>query len=104
MAMCASTTLSVVRVIKPLFRDEDQSNMLGFGLDLYDYERVKDRAAEILKRLADGSMLCDEVWPEDRCSGAGWTGLPRHDRRQERDMQGLGQGARAPAEPHLAPV
>ena len=40
--------------------------MLGFGLDLYDYERVKDRAAEILERLADGSMPCDEAWPEDR--------------------------------------
>jgi hypothetical protein len=49
-----------------LFRDEDHNNMLGFGLDLYDYERVKDRAAEILERLADGSMPCDEAWPEYR--------------------------------------
>jgi hypothetical protein len=68
MAMAApgSPELSFVRDIKPLFRDEDQDNMLGFGLDLYDYERVKDRAAEILERLADGSMPCDQAWPEDR--------------------------------------
>ena len=66
MATPASPELSFARDIKPLFRDEDQNNMLGFGLDLYDYERVKDRAAEILERLADGSMPCDEPWPEDR--------------------------------------
>jgi hypothetical protein len=66
MATPASPGLSFVRDIKPLFRDEDQNNMLGFGLDLYDYERVKDRAAEILERLADGSMPCDEAWPEYR--------------------------------------
>ena len=58
----ASPELSFVRDLKPLFRD----NMLGFGLDLYDYEQVKGRAAEILERLADGSMPCDEAWPEDR--------------------------------------
>jgi hypothetical protein len=66
MATPASPEVSFVRDIKPLFRDEDQNNMLGFGLDLYDYERVKDRAAEILERLADGSMPCDEAWPEYR--------------------------------------
>jgi hypothetical protein len=65
MATPASPELSF-RDIKPLFRDEDQDNMLGFGLDLYNYEQVKDRAAEILERLADGSMPCDEAWPEDR--------------------------------------
>ena len=68
MAMAApeSPELSFVGDIKPLFRDEDQDNMLGFGLDLYDYEEVKDRAAEILERLADGSMPCDKAWPEGR--------------------------------------
>ena len=62
----ASPELSFARDIIPLFRDKDQSIMFGLGLDLYDYERVKDRAAEILERLADGSMPCDEAWPEDR--------------------------------------
>ena len=64
--MAAAARLSFARDIKPLFRDEDQSSMLGFGLDLYDYGEVKDRAAEILERVADGSMPCDEEWPEDR--------------------------------------
>ena len=58
--------LSFVRDIKPLFRDGDQSSMLGFGLDLPDYDGVKDRAAEILERVADGSMPCDAAWPEHR--------------------------------------
>jgi hypothetical protein len=52
--------------VRGVFRDEDQNNMLGFGIDLYDCEQVKDRAAEIMERLADGSMPCDEAWPEDR--------------------------------------
>jgi hypothetical protein len=68
MAMAApgSPELSFLRDIRPLFRDEDHDNMLGFGLELYDYERVKDRVAQILERLSDGSMPCDEAWPEDR--------------------------------------
>ena len=64
--MAAPVRLSFVRDIKPLFRHEDQSSMLGFGLDLHDYEQAKDHAAEILERVADGSMPCDEAWPEDR--------------------------------------
>ena len=73
MATPASPELSFVRDIKPLFRDEDQNNMLGFGLDLYDYERVKDRAAEILERLADGSMRATRRGPRIawRCFVAG---------------------------------
>ena len=58
--------LCFARDIKPLFRDEDQSSMLGFGLDLHDYAQVKDRAVEILERISDGSMPCDESWPQDR--------------------------------------
>jgi hypothetical protein len=58
--------LSFARDIGPLFRDEDHGTMLGFGLDLHDYAEVKDRAGEILERVSDGSMPCDEAWPEDR--------------------------------------
>src|SRR5262249_14179136 len=40
MAMPASLELSFVYDIKPLFGDEDQNNMLGFGLDLSGSQRV----------------------------------------------------------------
>jgi hypothetical protein len=66
MAGPIGTELRFARDIKPLFRDEDQGSMLGFGLDLYDYAQVKDRAVEILERISDGSMPCDEAWPQDR--------------------------------------
>jgi hypothetical protein len=103
MAAPASPELSFVRNIKPLFRDEDHdNNMLGFGLDLYDYERVKDCAAKILERLADGSMPCDEAWPEDRVTlfrrwmDEGCPAWPAAGTRW------LGHGACAAAEPQLA--
>lgn len=53
--------------IRPLFRDiPDVDSMKEYGLDLSSYEEVKARAAEIYARLEDGSMPCDESWPEER--------------------------------------
>lgn len=53
--------------IRPLFRDSpDVDSMKDFGLDLSSYEQVKERAAEIYARIADGSMPCDEEWPAER--------------------------------------
>ena len=34
--------------------------------DLSSYEEVKAKALEIYARLEDGSMPCDEAWPEER--------------------------------------
>ena len=36
------------------------------GLDLSSYEDVKAQAQGIFSRLEDGSMPCDEPWPEDQ--------------------------------------
>jgi len=36
------------------------------GLDLSSYEDVKAQAQVIFSRLEDGSMPCDEPWPEDQ--------------------------------------
>jgi len=59
--------LSFARDIRPLFRDTpDVDEMKEFGLDLSSYEDVKEQAANIVERLEDGSMPCDEPWPEDR--------------------------------------
>jgi hypothetical protein len=53
--------------IRPLFRETpDVDSMQGYGLDLSSYEEVKNRAAEIYARLADGSMPCDEAWRPER--------------------------------------
>jgi hypothetical protein len=53
--------------IRPLFRDSpDVDSMKEYGLDLSSYEEVKAQAKEIYARIADGSMPCDEPWPEER--------------------------------------
>jgi hypothetical protein len=38
--------------------------MKAFGMDLSAYSDVKAQADNILSRLEDGSMPCDEPWPQ----------------------------------------
>jgi len=54
---------SFERDIGPLFRADDVESML-FAFDLRSYDDVRENAEEILERLDDGSMPCDEVWPQ----------------------------------------
>ncbi len=54
---------SFERDIGPLFRTEDVESML-FAFDLRSYDDVRENAAEILERLEEGSMPCDETWPQ----------------------------------------
>jgi hypothetical protein len=71
--------LSFERDIRPLFRDEDVESMSGH-FDLSSYEEVRDNAATIHERLADGSMPCDGSWPAENVERFGrWVdaGLPR---------------------------
>lgn len=51
--------------IRPLFREHDRTEM-EWAFDLWDYDDVKDNAQSILERMEDGTMPCDEVWPEER--------------------------------------
>ena len=51
--------------IRPLFRESDRLEM-EFMFDLWSYEEVKGDAANILSRLADRTMPCDEAWPAER--------------------------------------
>ena len=51
--------------IRPLFRDFDRAEM-EWAFDLWDYDDVKENAQAILERIEDGSMPCDDPWPEDR--------------------------------------
>jgi hypothetical protein len=52
--------------IKPLFRQFDIDSMKSMGLDLENYEDVKNMSNEILKRVEKGDMPCDEPWSEDK--------------------------------------
>jgi hypothetical protein len=59
--------LGFERDIKPLFRERDRGAMLSVAkFDLWSYVDVSQRSEEILGRLEDGSMPCDQSWPEDQ--------------------------------------
>jgi hypothetical protein len=59
--------LSFAKDIRSLFRDElDVEAMKPFGLDLSSYDDVRGQADNIVLRLEDGSMPCDEVWPKEQ--------------------------------------
>ena len=49
--------------IRPLFRPEDAEAM-SWAFDLASHADVREHAEDIYDRLADGSMPCDEPWPE----------------------------------------
>jgi hypothetical protein len=57
--------LSYESDIRPLFREFDRTEM-EWAFDLWDYDDVKEHADAILERVEEGSMPCDEPWPEDR--------------------------------------
>jgi hypothetical protein len=53
--------------VKPLFRDRDRGAMLNVaGFDLWSRDDVAEHSQAILKRLEDGSMPCDQAWPEEQ--------------------------------------
>jgi hypothetical protein len=56
---------SFVQDIRPLFREDDRDEM-KFAFDLWDYNNVSANAEIILERLEDGTMPCDEEWPEEQ--------------------------------------
>jgi hypothetical protein len=51
--------------IRPLFRERDRQSMT-FAFDLWSSRDVRAHAADILERLANGSMPCDGAWAEDK--------------------------------------
>jgi hypothetical protein len=48
--------------IKTYFRPFDIESMEPMGINLGDYGSVKEHAAAILDRVAEGSMPCDGPW------------------------------------------
>jgi hypothetical protein len=53
------------RDIKPLFRESDRDSM-DFAFDLWRYDDVRANAQHILERLEDGTMPCDQEWPQEQ--------------------------------------
>ena len=51
--------------IKPLFREGDRESM-EFAFDLWSYDEVAENSGAILERLRDGTMPCDDPWPEEQ--------------------------------------
>jgi hypothetical protein len=51
--------------IRPLFRDSDIEEM-SWSFDLASYDEVRDNAEAIYEQLSEGSMPCDEPWPDER--------------------------------------
>jgi hypothetical protein len=51
--------------IRPLFTGRDRREM-DFVFDLWSYDEVRAHAERILERLVDGTMPCDEPWPDER--------------------------------------
>jgi exonuclease VII small subunit len=39
---------------------------MSWAFDLSSYEDVKENAGTIYERLENGSMPCDEPWPEEQ--------------------------------------
>jgi hypothetical protein len=51
--------------IGPLFRSDD-ADAMSWAFDLRSYEDVKEHAEDIYGRVEEGSMPCDEPWPDER--------------------------------------
>jgi hypothetical protein len=59
--------MSFERDVRPLFRERDRGAMLGVAeFDLWKREDVAEHSQDILKRLEDGSMPCDQAWPQEQ--------------------------------------
>jgi len=54
---------SFERDIRPLFREHDRLEM-EFVFDLWSHDDVTIEAENILERLEDGTMPCDDPWDE----------------------------------------
>ena len=59
--------VSFERDVRPLFRERDRGAMLGVAkFDLWNRDHVAEHSQDILKRLDDGSMPCDQAWPDEQ--------------------------------------
>jgi hypothetical protein len=57
--------ISFEQQIKPLFRERDRESM-KWAFDLWSRDEVAQNGDAILGRLRDGTMPCDQAWPDDQ--------------------------------------
>jgi len=58
---------SFERDVRPLFRERDRGSMLEVAnFDLWARKDVVEHSQAILERLEDGSMPCDQTWPDEQ--------------------------------------
>jgi hypothetical protein len=57
--------ISLEEHIKPLFRELDRESM-EFAFDLWSHDEVAGNSDAILERLRQGTMPCDEPWPDEQ--------------------------------------
>lgn len=61
------SAMSFERDVRPLFRERDRNTMIGVAeFDLWKRDDVAEHSQDILERLEDGSMPCDQAWPGDQ--------------------------------------
>jgi hypothetical protein len=61
------SAVSFERDVRPLFRERDRNTMIGVAeFDLWKRDDVAEHSHDILERLEDGSMPCDQAWPGDQ--------------------------------------
>jgi hypothetical protein len=59
--------LSFESDVRPLFRERDRGAMLEVAkFDLWAREDVVEHSQAILERLENGSMPCDQSWPDEQ--------------------------------------
>jgi hypothetical protein len=59
--------LSFEKDVRPLFRERDRGAMQNVAkFDLWARDDVAEHSQAILERLEDGSMPCDQAWPDER--------------------------------------
>lgn len=69
MSTGAADEVSFERDVRPLFRERDRATMLNVAkFDLWERDDVVEHSRAILGRLEDGSMPCDQPWPDERIS------------------------------------
>jgi hypothetical protein len=59
--------LSFEQDVRPLFRERDRGAMLEVAkFDLWARDDVAEHSQAILERLENGSMPCDQAWPDEQ--------------------------------------
>jgi hypothetical protein len=63
--MSSEEPLGFASDVRPLFSESDRDSML-WAFDLWSCDDVVAHGEEISARLEDGTMPCDDPWPDEQ--------------------------------------